>query len=510
MNRNIKDREAYTVITNAFKRQRSGATVVDIAAKTALSLTKVKELAPAVADEYAGRLQVTESGEILYSFPHGFKSKYRGPSVFLWKLFEKFGKGLKIFASLLFKVWIMVMLIGYFALFMLLALLALVVSIGGSSNSNSRSDHGGGLFLAHGIFDLIIRIWFYSEIAKSFNPNYRGRQARPAGRPLHKAIFSFVFGDGNPNADWETRSRRAVIAYIQANKGVISLPEYVMLTGLPLSDAEGAITAFCAEFNGSPEATDYGTVVYRFDDLLLRADTRDHSFVGSSPLKRVEVFSSNKKSMNVWLSVINGVNVLFGGYFLFNAIKYGEIVARELPRGGRTVLQLISTVTDSAPSFLYGMTYYLLEKFSMNPLPIITIGLGMSPLVFSVLFWLVPAIRSSLVKKNNETIKFENLRKLGYAHVWAFPRGVRTVDVGHSDRALVDDVCAPSNLPRAQDSIVKEIGVYSSPEVRTDSTGGVVYDFSELEREKSAIEAYRATVRPSEIGEVVFDSESEE
>ncbi|MDR0410367.1 MAG: hypothetical protein LBH75_00115 [Treponema sp.] len=509
MNRNIKDREAYAVITSAFKRQRKGATVADIAAKTALSLVKVKELAPAVADEYGGRLQVTESGEVLYSFPRGFRSKYRGPGVFLRKLFEGFGKGLRIFASWLFKVWIMVMLIGYFALFMLLALLALVISISGSSNSNSRSDRGGGLLLAHSIFDLIIRIWFYSEIAKSFDPNYRGRRARPAGRPLHKAIFSFVFGDGDPNMDWETRARQAVIAYIQANKGVISLPEYVMLTGLPPVEAERAITAFCVEFNGSPEATDEGTVVYRFDDLLRRADTRDRSFSVSSPLKRIEAFSSNKRNINICFSIINGVNVLFGGYFLFNVFKYGEIIARELHRGGKTFLQLISTVTDSAPSFLYGMTYHFLDKISANPLPIIAIGLGVVPLAFSVLFWLIPAVRSRLVKKSNEAARFENLRKHGYAHVWASPRGVRLVDIGHSDRTIVDDAYAPANLPLAQDKLIKEIGAYSLPEVRADSTGGgVVYDFPELEREKSALNTYRATVRPSEIGGVVFDSEA--
>jgi hypothetical protein len=509
MKRNIKDRDAYVLITNAFKRQRAGATIADIAAKTALPLTKVKELAPAVADEYSGRLQVTESGEILYSFPRGFKSKFSGFGAFLRKLSEKLGKALKIFASWLFKVWIMVMLIGYFALFMLLALAALVLSFASSSNSDSRGGNGGGLLLTHGIFDLIIRVWFYSEIAKSFDPNYRGgRQARPAGRPLHKAIFSFVFGDGNPNADWETRSRQAVVAYIQANKGVISLPEFVMFTGLPPSKAESAITAFCVEFNGSPEATNDGTVVYRFDDLLLRADTRNRSFGGSSPLKRVEVFSSNKKNMNVWFSIINGVNVLFGGYFLFNAVKYGEIITRELIRNGKTFMQLISTVTDSAPSYLYGMTYYFLEKFSANPLPVIAVGLGITPLVFSILFWLVPAVRSRLVKKNNEAVKFENLRKRGYSRIWAFPRGVRPADIGYGNEASISDACSPANLLHSQDMLVKEIGSYSMPEVRIDPVYGAVYDFPELEREKSAIEAYRSTTRPTGIGGVVFDSEA--
>jgi hypothetical protein len=334
MKQKINDREACRKITDACRKQKNGATVADIAGRTSLPLAMVKDLIPKVADEYSARLQVTESGEILYSFPQGFRSKYRGPGVFMRSVLEKVGKGVKIFASWLFKVWIMVMLIGYFALFMLLALAALVISLSGGSsgNSDSRSGRsGGGLFFAGSIFNLIIRIWFYSELTKSMDPYYYDRrQAKPGGRPLHKAIFSFVFGDGDPNADWETREKQAVIAYIQANKGVISLPEFVMLTGLKPLEAENAVTAFCVEFGGSPEATEDGTVVYRFDELLVRADTRDRSFGGSSPVKRLENFSLNKTGMNMWFGIINGVNVLFGGYYLFNALNTGAVAIKTI------------------------------------------------------------------------------------------------------------------------------------------------------------------------------------
>jgi hypothetical protein len=225
----IKDKAAYQRITDAFRKQKQGATVADVVAQTALPLETVKELVPAVADEYAGRLEVTESGEIKYSFPQGFNSRYRGFKAGLRRFTEKLGKGLKIASKAVFKVWIMVMLVGYFALFMIIALAALLLSVAASmSNSNSRSDSGGGglggLFLASHIFDLIIRIWFYSELAKSFDPQHPSRQPQKNKRPLYKAIFSFVFGDDDPNADWDAREKQAVIAYLQVSKGVISLP----------------------------------------------------------------------------------------------------------------------------------------------------------------------------------------------------------------------------------------------------------------------------------------------
>ncbi|MDR1324941.1 MAG: hypothetical protein LBK00_02775 [Treponema sp.] len=504
----IKDKAAYQKVTNAFKKQKQGATVADIVARTALPLETVKELVPAVSDEYSGRLEVTASGEIKYSFPRGFTSRYHGFRASLRRFTDKLGKGAKIVGKGLFKAWIMVMLVGYFVLFMVLALAALLLSLAASMSGNDRSEgRGGGLggfFIASHIFDLIIRIWFYSELTKSLNPSYSGRQAaRKKGKPLYKAIFSFVFGDDDPNADWEAREKQAVISYLQVSKGVISLPEFMNLTGLPPQEADRAITAYCAEFGGSPEATEDGTVVYRFDALLRRADKRDRSFGSSSPLKRLRPFSSNLKKMNVWFSVINGVNLLFGSYFLTNALSTGAVSIVTNVVRGKQVAHLVSQSGD-VPSYLYGLTYALSSSVIDNPLPLITIGLGVVPLVFSIFFWLIPLIRSGLVKRSNERIKMENLRKLGYSRIWGFPRNVKRTDIGTTVEL---DVSRPKNLGAAQDRVIKELGAYAVPEVSIADDGSTVYTFTELEREKAALEKYRDGIQTTDIGETIFDSE---
>jgi hypothetical protein len=506
--RKIDDRVAYRKITEACKKQKTGATVADIVGRTGLPLVAVKDLMPKVADEYSARLQVTESGEILYSFPRGFRSKYRGAGVFMKNLLEKIGKGVTIISSWLFKVWIMVMLIGYFALFMLLALAALVISMGGGSNSSgSRSDRGGGgLYFASGIFNFIMRIWFYSELTKSLDPSYYGsRRRRPNSRPLHKAIFSFVFGDGNPNADWETKEKQAVIACLQANKGVISLPEFIMLTGKKQPEAEEAISAYCAEFGGSPEATDDGTIIYRFDELLARFDVRDHSFGGSSPMKLPERFSANKTGMNTWFCIINGVNVLFGGYYLYNALNTGVVgIVTAIARNGEKVSHFVSHATGEAASYLYGITYALLTGVSSNPLPVITIGLGVVPLVFSALFWLIPALRARKVKKGNEAVAIENLRKIAFSRVWSFPYNVRSADIAAANTPEAH----PANLEKARYKLIKEIGAYSRPDVSVSETGETLYSFPELQREKRALQKYRAGVTVRGLGGTVFDTDS--
>jgi hypothetical protein len=495
----VHDREAYQKVTDAFRRQQNGATVADIVAKTALPLQTVRELVPVAADEYSARLKVTESGEILYVFPRGFTSKYRGFRAGLQRFSDKFKKGVKTAASWAFKVWIMTMLVGYFVLFMLIALAALVLSMAasasGSDNRSRRGDGIGGLHLASGIFNLIIRIWFYSELLKPLDANYRNRtyaaSARPKGRPLYKAIFSFVFGDGDPNADWPAREKQAVIAYIQANRGVISLPELMSLTGLPPDKADERVTGYCAEFGGLPEATEDGTVVYRFDELLLRADTRNRSFPGlSGPIKRLKSFSSNEKKMNVWFSLINGVNLIFGSYFLYNALNTGAIL---------TQAQL------NASSYLYGVLYVLLSPFIANPLPAIVFGLGIVPLVFSLIFWFIPGLRWFLNKKDNENIKLENFRKNGYGRIWDAPLAVKPQEI-----IPQAGECRPRNLAAAQDRVVKEAGVYAIPDVTLDETGKPVYAFGELKREKAALEKYRRGIKTeaSDLGKVVFDSGS--
>jgi hypothetical protein len=266
-----------------------------------------------------------------------------------------------------------------------------------------------------------------------------------------------------------------------------------MISGLTPGEAEERITAYCAEFGGSPEATEDGTVVYRFDDLLLRADRRDRGFPDlSGPIKRLKVFSSNPKKLNGWFAVINGVNLAFGGYFLFNALKTGHILTQ---------------AHFEASSWLYGVSYLLLSQFVANPLPLITVVLGWIPLIFSLVFWAIPVLRFLGLKKDNDQIKLENFRKEGYGRIWRDP-----FKVNPGEMAPKAAECTPANLDAARDRVIKEFGAYSIPEAALDETGATVYSFTELDREKRALAKYRAGVNAaaSELGKTVFDSESGE
>ncbi len=479
-------------LVEALKRRGREATANDLVALTGLPKAQVQAELPAVSDEFGARLRVTESGEILYSFPSGFKSRYRGLGPALKRFWKAFKKGAAAVLSFLFKVWIVAMLVGYFVLFLAIALLATVASVavsmsGRDERDNRRGGGIGGLWLTGRLLDLFIRIWFYSELFKDPYERAYERDLRAARRssrrPLHKAIFSFVFGDGDPNADWESVEKRAVVAFLQANKGIMTLAEFMAISGLPPQQAEEKLSRYLYEFEGEPLVTEKGAIYYSFPGLLRRKDKEDRTYGGSLPLKRLEAFSSNPRKANTWFCIINGVNVLFGGYFLYEAIAVG---GPGVYRGGF--------------DYLYAFTHALVQAsgISASPAPFLGTLLGAVPLAFSVLFYLVPALRARALARRNEAVKLENFRRLAYSQALLSPERL-------APEALPEtlDAARPAD-PRAADKILAELAAATGGEARAE--GG--YAFPELARAQAEAARVRASIREEDfaLGGVAFDS----
>jgi len=477
----VSNGDSYQKVVGSLKRRKNGATVADVCASTALPLSTVRELLPKAADEFKGHLKVTQSGEILYHFPDGFKSRYRGLGVWLSKALQKSASLLGKSLSFLFKVWIAVMLVGYFVIFLALALGSMFIS------SASKSS-GKGKNVGVGMFDLFIRLWFYSSLTRPSYGNNRVTRNAKKGRPMHKAVFSFIFGEEDPNKDWQERQDRAIIEYVQANRGVITLPEYMAFTGEGSIDAEQSLLAFCSKYAGSPEVTEEGTIVYKFDELLLRADRVNLSEL-SVPVKRLKRFSDNAKKMNGWFTAINAVNLLFGSYFLYQSFSAG---------------QLLTEIQYQAASSLYSYTHYFLQMVTADPVGIIRTILGFTPLIFSLFFWLIPAVRYFLEKDENNQIKLENFKRFSFGKIWSSPFKIDA----EKFLAAPNNECKPEDIDEARDMVIKDIGAISVPEVEQNEEGKIVYSFNELENEKRALQKYRADIDPARslLGDTVFDS----
>jgi hypothetical protein len=480
-------------LVSFLKKKRGESTVADMIAGTGLPKYQVEQAAKVALDEYAGRLKVTESGELLYYFSEGMRSTVRGIGPSLRRFWKSFAQGSLRALALLFKIWIVAMLVGYFVGFVALIVLALLAAFAASmANRDDRGqrDRGGGgfggMYLVIRLLELILRMWFWS--------NLLGNQRRKpqAGRAFYKSVFGFVFGEGDPNRAWEEAERKYVISYVVSHKGVITLEELMALTGRETDEANALMNRFLLEFEGEPGVTDNGTVVYGFPELMRTARSEQRA-IGAVPLlnpvsKRLSPFSDNKKRTNGWILFFNAFNLAFGTYFL----------ATSLTRGAELVW-------GKTGPYLYSFAGKLLEQAGMSsPVPVLAIVLGAVPFAFSVVFFLVPLLRKISLDRQNTLIREEILRRRIYSQVLSSPARVDPSDV----RPVGNDL-DPRNLPAAARRIIDRLAASMSAEpIVKEKEGTFAYKFTELERQMADLEDYRRKIdlKRYEVGKAIFDS----
>ena len=477
-------------LVSFLKKRRGESTVADMIAGTGLPKYQVEQAAREVLDEYAGRLKVTESGELLYSFPSDMRSTTRGAGPAFRRFLKSFMKGAAKVLSLLFKIWIVAMLVGYFVAFVAILLAAILASFAASAASRNERGRGGrssgggfgGTFLFMRLLDTALRMWFVSNLIRD--------PKRPPGRPFYKSVFAFVFGEGDPNGDWEGRERTYALAYIRGRRGAITIEELMTLTGKDYDEAQRLINRYMLEYEGEPRVTDDGTLVFAFPELLRTSEAEQKAATAVPVLnptgKKLIAFSANKPKTNGWIAFFNAFNLAFGGYFLLVSLLQG---AAALGRGG---------------PLIYSFTGRLLANIGVSPVPFMAAVLGIIPVVFSVLFFLVPIARKARLDRENARIREEALRKRVYARVLANPASVRPDDIPPIE-APID----PKGFPAVRKRILDRFAALKKAEpILQEKDGSFSYRFAELERELADLERYRRTVDLSklEVGKTVFDS----
>ena len=473
------------------KRSRGSSTVADMISGTGLPKYQVEQAAKRVLDEYAGRLKVTESGELLYSFPEGMRSTVHGAGPAFRRFLRAFAHRAARVLSLLFKIWIVVMLVGYFVAFVAIVVLAIAASFAASmaARSNGRDGGGGGrgrgggfggMYLVIRLFELILRMWFWTNLLGGFGGQQRKK--RPEGRAFYKSVFGFVFGEGDPNAGWDEAERRYVLSYIVSHKGVITIEELMALTGREPDEANALVNRFLLEYEGEPGVTEEGTVTYTFPALMRtsRLDNPRPAPLLNPDSKRLVPFSANKPRTNGWIIFFNAFNLAFGSYFL-----------------GARIVQGSAAIVSTAGT-LYSYTGSLLAAAGV-PAVAFLVGtvLGIIPVTFSVLFFLVPLFRSMRLRRLNTRIREESLRKRVLTQILANPGHVDPAQVASSGSAL-----DPRDLPVAARRIVEKLAAALNAEpIAKEKEGEFLYRFADLEKFRNSID-----LKKYELGETVFDT----
>jgi hypothetical protein len=467
------------ILQSALRENAREASQADLVARTGLPTYQVEQTLRIMLDEQSGQVKATESGELLYYFPNGFRNRKKGVLPRLRQLGFTVGRGTGISLVVLFKIWIVSMLVGYFVLFVLLLLAALVASVAGSAasrNTRTRSRGGGfgSFYLGTRLVQIFISLWMYSSA---------GKKRKLKSRPLHQTVFAYVFGEEDPEKGWESYLRKTSIRYIQSSKGVISLDELIRLTGKSPSDAGIMMNEMLREYEGSPQATDNGTIYYQFPSLMTTTEKDPSSTRFTANRKELKRFNSNPKKTNRWIAFFNGFNLIFGSYFLYYS------------------LSLPIEPTDGFARFFL-IVGNLLSNIG-NPLGFMLFGLGMVPVLFSFVFFLATGIRRLGDRRQNRRIRRENFRRTVFEAIGDQPEYVLP-------GAIIPrkDAETPRNWEALRDEEIEGYASFKGADIQTEADSRQYFAFDELKREQTDMATLRASIDTDRfgVGQVVFDS----
>lgn len=355
------------------------ATVGDIAAQAGLNINLAQQGLLALASDAGGHLQVAQSGEIAYLFPKNFRSILRNKYLRL-QLQEWWQKIWRVLFYLIRISFGIILIVSIVLIFVAIAII--IIGLNSSSNNNSsggsRNSGGGSFFLPH--------FWIGPDIFWFFDPGYerqRYRRRRDSSERNQmnflEAIFSFLFGDGNPNADLEERRWQEIGTVIRNSQGAVAAEQiapYLDNIGKAYQrESEDYMLPVLSRFNGLPEVSPDGEIVYHFPELQTTVASR-HQPLSVPAYLREQLWRFSQASSGQIMQAIG-----LGGVNLVGALMLGSLL-----RGGQIAAQLGGFVA-SVQSI-----YWLLLAY----------GIG---------FLAVPLIRYFWIQSKNRQIEARNQQR---------------------------------------------------------------------------------------------------
>jgi hypothetical protein len=233
--------------------------------------------------------------------------------------------------------------------------LLFIQSGGGSSDRDDRNDRrggGGGMGMNNLMFDILRPRPFgffspsygYYGRVDPYNKRQLGRQDNEEeGSGIFESIYSYIFGDGDPNRSVEAARLREASKVIRKNGGAVTAEQLAPFCDVDDPDElgdkflveEGFVLPIVSQLGGEPVVTDDGDIVYIFPDLQVSARGEDGDFdelvLGSDvdylEEKTVE-FSRNPAIGNIATAGLGVVNL--GG-----ALYLGQVLASPTMAGVR-------------------------------------------------------------------------------------------------------------------------------------------------------------------------------
>lgn len=308
-------------IVQAVEQLGYRVTVGDVASRAGLQIDLAQQGLLALASDASGHLQVSDTGEVVYLFPRDFRSVLRNKFLRL-QLQEWWGKIWKILFYII-RISFGIVLVASIAL-IYIAIAAIVFSSSFNDDNRNSGDSSGFSFL------------YFPDLWWFFTPNYHTYEYRQSSlgnqpRKLNflEAIFSFIFGDGNPNIDLEKRRWLQIATQIRHSQGAVvaeQISPYLDDIGSPSNQQdEDYMLPVLTKFNGVPEVSPEGEIVYHFPDLQTTAVTEEKGQVSPYLRERLWHFSQATAGQ-VTLAIALGSANIIGALVLFVLLRGGAAI----------------------------------------------------------------------------------------------------------------------------------------------------------------------------------------
>lgn len=480
----MEPRDAAEALERALGDVRPGAamTIADAATKSGLALRDAERGLQSLTSEYRGRLRVTEAGDLVYLFPHGFTKPWETKDA-IDRLLAAAWRSVSGVGRFVVRAWLMIAILAYAGAF-----LALIVAL--AFTGNRDSNRGGFADVAAVLLRVVGDALFwtfhpFSPLAIDVSlPRGRARSKTP----FYEKVNRFVFGPPPPPEDARA-TERAILAEVRAQKGRIGLADVMRVTGLARDEADPLMARLMLDYDGDVEVSDAGGITYTFEAMRLTANEVDAGARGSTPRpppawstrKVAPPLTGNSAGSNLVVAALNGFNLIMG----LVALDTNMTLARALH------------LFDRPPP----------GALPMPPMPYdgVPIVLGLVPVVFSLAIFLLPLGRALLAGARAKRASLENGRLAVMREVLEGVRARRPVTDDALAGAFRD---ATGRVPESKEltRLVVDLGGDVDLEAKELEKGAIRYRFVDLETEAEALEAEREAAADEEakLGPIAF------
>jgi hypothetical protein len=299
------------LLLESIARLKYQVTPGELSAQTGLPLATVERDLQQLAIAVGGHLQVSNAGEIVYKYPTDLQGILR--QKFVWLQVKEWLQVSWKLAFYLVRISFGIVLMASVVL-VLLSILAISFFNDGDGVDLGDVDWGNGGSSG-------FSWWWFDWGNNSTAPAPRRRRRK---LKFLNAVYSFLFGDGNPNSKLEELRWRHIGQVIQKNRGAITVEQVAPYLDQVAPYHEDHILPVLLRFNGLPEVSSTGDLIYRFPEIQTFAQQRKFKHVPAYLKEKTWKFSAASEGQLQGIGLLAAVNC--GGALVLGGLLQGLVV----------------------------------------------------------------------------------------------------------------------------------------------------------------------------------------